>query len=69
MKGERHCTFRGGQFVEDVILQLLHLDLETVLLLNELFAKIGQVRPLFSYDEIEQLPSHITGSSRIAAML
>lgn len=53
VKIEQHCTFSGGQFVEDVVLQLLHLDLETVLLLNELFTKIGQVRPLFSNDEIE----------------
>lgn len=69
---QRHCTFRGGQFVEDVILQLLHLDLEAILLLNELLSKIRQIWPLFSHHQIKQLSLrqlHITGLDRISALL
>lgn len=61
-------TFSGGQLIQNVILQLLHLDLEAVLLLYKLFTQVRQVRSLFSNNEIEQLRAGVvrSGTTTIA---
>lgn len=46
---------RGGELEEDVVLQLLHLDLEAVLLLHQPLAQLRQIAPLLAHHQTEHL--------------